>query len=123
MGSPGCCGRAKNRKPPRLRDPFLQKLDPLADQVERQVAHAGHGPARTGEALDQLAVHRIATESEHHGRWRLHRSHGIGHEFLRNDDVGLHFKKLARHRLHVVAPGCPEKMEDQVLALHPAELP
>jgi hypothetical protein len=79
-------------------------------------------PPGRAKLSTSLPIHRIPAESEHHRRRRLGRPHAVDHQLLGDDDVGLHFQKLARNRFHVFPSDRPEQVDGQILPLDPAEV-
>ena len=112
-----------DRDPLQPRHRFLQKLQPLAHEVEREQAHARHVAARPGEARDDLRLHRVGAEYEHNRELDTrphHRAHGEAASC--HDHVGPCAHDVACHLFEPLAGAlAPPGVDDEVLALHVTE--
>jgi len=106
------------------RQQLLHQLDALGYQLEREVRHPGPVHPGASPALHHLALHRVGAEGEHHrfGHLRIdegpHGRPGGGH-----DHLGLTRQDLRHQGLELVGRAFrPPQVDDQILALDPAQL-
>ena len=116
-------GIGDDRDPLEPRYRFLQKLQPLAHEVEREQAHARHVAARPGEARDNLSLDRVGAKDEHDRELDTGAHHREdGEAAPGHDHVGLCAHDVTRHLFEPLAGAlAPPRFDDEVLALYVAE--
>jgi hypothetical protein len=99
----------EDREVPNLRHPFFEKLDALAHEIKRQIAHACTISTRPGEAFHEFGVHRVAADPEYDRSGDV--EHRVYRQLLRDDHLGIGRRQRVPHGIHVLLPGRPVRTD------------
>src|SRR6185436_2616542 len=99
------------------RQRFLQELEALAHEVEREEGHARVIATRSREAVDDAGRDRVARKAEDDRQRRAGLAHVTDDGTLRDDEVRFGRDRLAGENLRLLERAHPpSRVDDQVAA-------